>query len=340
MSTYIRSDNKRLHDYEDCPPLLKRFLRHIVTIQGLTIRTANQYYVNIRLFLRYIRMLKLDLPDSDYETVGIDDISREDLVRVTKDDVLSYLFFLAGRGDEVVSRGNKLSSIKSFYRYLCDSEGFEENPAAQINRPKLPKRDPKYLSLEEARELLEAARQQPESERDVCIVTLLLNCGMRLSELCSMDTDAFKLPSPDDPEEMNCTLKIIGKGNKERTVYLNTSCVEALREWLAVRATYPGLEQEKALFCSKRTRQRLTGRAVEKIIERILQRAGLSGKGYSPHKLRHTAATLMYEGGADVLELKDVLGHEHTTTTEIYTHLNNKRLRDVTENNPLNRNRN
>ena len=327
MSTYTSPNKTTLSTYEDCPRLLQSFIRHIVTIEGLSARTANTYYVNMRLFFRYIKILRDNLSFEDYDTLTISDITDEDISLVTEDDVLNYLYFLAGRGDNAATRSGKLSAVKSFYKYACRShpERFKNSPAAKIERPKLPRRQPKYLSLSEARELISTASQSKDKERDSCIVTLFLHCGMRLSELTAINITSVH----------EDTLTIVGKGNKERTVYLNDSCLSALKTWLDARKCIAGVE-DNALFISRLTKKRLTGRAIEKIIEKLLKASGLGGKGYSPHKLRHTAATLMYDGGADVLELKEVLGHEHTGTTEIYTHVNNKRIRNAAENNPLN----
>ena len=323
--TYIK-DLTKLPDYKDCPEILRDYLHYIVFMRNMSVRTANNYYVSLRLFFRYIKMVEDDIPEEKFKDICIDDIDKNALKRISERDILGFLIYLGNHKNGIQARNNKLSAIKAFYDYLHAHEGFEHNPAALIDRPKLPVRDPKYLQMEEAVELLRVAQLRKNPERDYCITTLFLHCGMRLSELVSIDTDFI----------IKDTLKIVGKGNKERTVYLDSSCMEALESWLSVREGYPLASSEKALFVSLRTRKRLTARAVQNIITEELRDAGLSGKDLSTHKLRHTAATLLYEGGADILELKEILGHEHTTTTEIYTHLNNKRLQQVSENNPLN----
>ena len=206
------------------------------------------------------------------------------------------------------------------------------NPADGIKRPKTPVREPKYLTVDECNKLLNAASARPQAARDTCITVLFLNCGMRISELCSVNTTDIIKTGDDE-----YLLRIIGKGNKERTVYLNNACLKAIKDWNAVRNTYENLIDKNALFVSNRTRRRLSPRNVENIIASELSVAGLKNKGYSPHKLRHTAATLMYDGGADILELKEILGHSSTKTTEIYTHVNNKRIRAAVDNNPLNK---
>lgn len=333
-TTYIEH-SLSVPDYEDCPDILTRYLTHIVLIRNLSVRTANNYYISLRTFFRYIKMIRDRIPESDFEKIKIADVDKDFLKLISKDDIESFLKFLQKEKNDnkhnghngVTSRNNKLSAVKAFYRYLQKNEGFDVNPAELVDRPRLPKRDPKYLKINEAIALLNSSQKRKNPERDFCITTLLLHCGMRLSELVSINVDSI----------YEDTLKIIGKGDKERTVYLDNACLEALESWLLVRSGYPLPSSEKALFVSLRTRKRLTKRAVQKIIEEELRDAGLSGQGYSVHKLRHTAATLLYEGGADILELKEILGHEHTTTTEIYTHLNNRRLKEVSDNNPLNR---
>ena len=329
MSTYLNPKTKnQVQNYDDCFPLLRDFLVYIITIQGLSLKTANTYYVNIRLFFRYYKMIKNNISIEDYDSITITDISEADVASVKKIDILNYLYFLANQGNSVNTRGHKLSSLKSFYQYVCRLRLSNiVNPTENIERPRVPIRQPKYLNLTEAEMLLKAAKKTPNPERDFCITTLFLNCGMRLNELVNINVNSI----------IDNTIKIIGKGNKERTVYLNESCLSAIYEWKIKRNEIPNIIDKEALFISKLTRRRLTCRGVEKIIEKMLLSAGLSGKGYSPHKLRHTAATLMHDAGADVLELKEILGHEHTDTTEIYTHLNNQKLQNVSENNPLNK---
>lgn len=325
-NTYLTNYTK-LPDYDDCPPILKKYLTYIVSMRNLSVRTANNYYLSLRTFFKFLKMLRDGIPEEKFDEITIEDIDKNALELITRDDIEAFMFFLARRGNSATSRNNKLSAIKALYKYLQNNESFEQNPAELVERPKLAKRDPKYLRVEEAVNLLDVSKNRKNPERDFCITTLFLHCGMRLSELVGINTDSI----------YEDTLKIIGKGNKERTVYLDSACKEALSDWMAIRDGYPLPSQEKALFVSLRTKKRLTPRAVQNIIQEELRDAGLSGQGYSVHKLRHTAATLLYEGGADILELKEILGHEHTTTTEIYTHLNSKRLKDVSENNPLNK---
>ncbi|MGN0983610.1 MAG: tyrosine-type recombinase/integrase, partial [Gemmiger sp.] len=210
--------------------------------------------------------------------------------------------------------------------YLCTQVNkLQENPTESISLGSPKKELPKYLTMEESHELLKNI-QSDFHERDFCIITLFLNCGMRLTELVTIDLGDFR----------DETIRIIGKGNKERLVYLNNACKDALEHYLKAREALPNLSDRQALFVSKKTGKRLTARRVEQIVERCLRSAGLAGRGYSPHKLRHTAATLMYQyGNADMLALKEILGHENVSTTQIYTHINQKQLRDAVEASPL-----
>ena len=332
-TTYIKQGQKNLGDYEDCPKMLRNFIRYFTSIEGKSIRSANQYYVDIRLFIRYLIFVQHKYGVYEYNEISIKDFTKEDLAAVTKDDVIEYMFFCSRNQDAATTRNRKLTAIKTFYKYLMNNEGFEFNPAADVKGPRIPQRNPKYLTEEQARALLDAASRRKEAERDYCITTLLLHCGMRVSELCNLNVNSARRLTDDS----GYTMTIIGKGNKERTVYLDDACIRSIEDWLRVRSTYKGLaDNEQAMFVSERTGTRITSRTVERIIDAELWDIGLGGQGYSVHKLRHTAATLMYEGGADALELKEILGHESVATTEIYTHINSRRMREVTRNNPLN----
>ena len=332
-STYIRSSKSRLPEYRDCPDLLREFLRYLVTIRGLSVRTANTYYLQIRQFLRFMmtKWGRTD-PEEDPENIRISDISDEDFRTVTRDDILDYLYNCTRSGDSITTRSTKLSSLRSFFDYLfSEIEALEHNPAAEIKRPKLPKRDPKFLTASESLDLLDAARERKYAERDTCISVIFLHCGLRLSELVSLNVSDFNVS-----ENGTRTVRVVGKGNKERTIYLNDAVLSSLSAWLKVRASYANLIDRDALFISERTGKRLSNRQVQKIISQELNMAGLGNRGFSVHKLRHTAATLLYDSGADILQLKEILGHENISTTEIYTHLNQKKLQEVTDNHPLN----
>ena len=329
MSTYINPNKPNIHgDYKDVPKDVTEFLYYSETIRGLSPRTINGYYIDLRTFFRYL-MLKRGLVDADTELESIDvsNIDREFITKISKEEIYEFLYYITRhRSNSNATRARKLSSLKGFFRYMTvKSNKLEHNPTDDIETPAQKKRIPKYLSLEESIELLKNI-QSDWYERDYCIITLFLNCGMRLSELVGMDMNDIG----------NETIRIIGKGNKERMVYLNDACHFALKQYCDSRASLLNLKEKEALFISKRTGRRISARRVQQIVDHALQQAGLSGKGYSTHKLRHTAATLMYRfGNADMLALKEILGHEHVSTTEIYTHISTEQLRNAAQSTPL-----
>nr|WP_305146078.1 tyrosine-type recombinase/integrase [Gemmiger formicilis] len=259
------------------------------------------------------------------EEISLTGITTDDIKTVTKKDIFDYLDYARNADNGPKARARKLSALKGFFHYMCTQVNkLTVNPTENISLGTPQKALPKYLTVNEAVDLLNNI-QSDFYERDYCIITLFLNCGMRLAELVTIDLGDFR----DD------TIRIIGKGNKERLVYLNTACLDALQRYKKARASLPNLVDKDALFVSKRTGKRLTARRVEQIVARCLQSAGLSGRGFSPHKLRHTAATLMYQGGVDMLALKEILGHENVSTTQIYTHINREQLRRAVAASPL-----
>ena len=331
MSTYIDSRHPEEHgDYDDCPDLVARYLKDSEVIRGRAPRTANGYYIDLRTFFRFLKqrrkLVDADIPldEIDCSDVGLD------LIRsVTTTDIYEFLYYSARqRGNAPATRARKLSSLKGFYHYVCNKlKLMEVNPTDDVDTPALKKSLPKYLSLSEGMDLLENVNTD-FYERDYCIITLFLNCGMRLSELVNIDVTDIREDG---------TIRIIGKGNKERLVYLNNACISSLTSLLNERAKLQNVaKDEKALFVSRRTGKRISARRVQQIVEACLQSAGLSGRGYSPHKLRHTAATMMYQNGnVDMLALREILGHAHVSTTEIYTHLGTKSLKEAAEASPF-----
>lgn len=309
------------------PPIIREFLGYTETIKGKSPKTVEGYYIDLRTFFRFIKksrgLVSAALP---FEEINIDDVNLELVKTITLTDVYEFLSYIKSeRANEAATRSRKVSSIRSFFNYLTSKAGkLEENPVLELEPPKLKKRLPKYLTLEQSLELLQSVDGQYK-ERDFLILTLFLNCGLRLSELCSLNVSDIR----DDG-----TLRVTGKGNKERTIYLNDSCKTAIKEYLAKRPV-DGVKDKNALFLSAR-KSRITGRGVQYIIDGYLDKIGLSNQGYSPHKLRHTAATLMYQhGGVDVRVLKDILGHENLNTTQIYTHVSDTQMEKAVRANPL-----
>lgn len=312
--------------YGDCPGLLRDFLFYIKTIKGRSERTVDSYHIDLRLFLRYIRKLQSGCKDA-VEEIDITAMTPQEICAVRLSDVYEFLeYTLSGRANNARTRARKVSSIRSFYNYISVNTNYlAENPVKNLETASIRKSLPKYLTLEESLELLVSVPPK-EHARDYCILTLFLNCGMRLSELVGINTTDIR----------GDTLRLLGKGDKERIIYLNDACKAAIAGYLASARPIPKRPEDKnALFLS-RMGTRITTRRVEQIVEACLNSAGLGGMGYSPHKLRHTAATLMYQHGeVDIRALKEILGHVSISTTEIYTHVSSKQLEKAANASPL-----
>ena len=325
MSSYIDVVHPDRHaPYLDIPNDVIEYLHYLDFVKLRSPRTVN--YLDLRGFFRYM-MLQWDRADDAIppEKIDLTGISTRDIAGITKRDIFGYLDYARNADNGPKARARKLSALKGFFHYMCTQVNkLTANPTENISLGTPQKALPKYLTENEAVELLKNI-QSDFYERDYCIITLFLNCGMRLAELVTIDLSDFR----DD------TIRIVGKGNKERLVYLNDACLFSLQRYKKARAALPNLADKDALFVSKRTGKRLSARRVEQIVARCLQSAGLSGRGFSPHKLRHTAATLMYQGGVDMLALKEILGHENVSTTQIYTHINRDQLRQAVASSPL-----
>lgn len=321
--------NKTNRDiFEEAPPIIREFLGYIGTIKGKSPKTVSEYYLDLRTFFRYIKMKRGLAPkDQNFEDIAISDVDLELVKTIDLTQVFEYMNFLSTeRGNSASTRSRKVSSLRSFFRYLTDKAGkLSKNPVQELETPKLKKALPKYLTLEQSLELLSKVGGKTP-ERDYCILVLFLNCGMRLSELVGLDLNDVHLT--------NATMKITGKGNKERMVYLNDACIDAIKRYLAVRPV-DGLIDRKALFISGQ-KKRISPKTVQYLVKKYLAAIDLGGPGYSVHKLRHTAATLMYQQGhVDIRILKDILGHERLETTEIYTHVSNEQMANAVKANPL-----
>lgn len=309
--------------------LIDDFLDYMKSTKGSSENTVKEYYYDLRVFVRFIKKRKNLVDESiDFNDIAIEDISPEVLESVTKQDIYAYNAFLE-RERKISNRSKfrKISSVRSFYNYLyAKIEVIKKNPIIDIDMPKIEKTLPVYLTLDQSLNLLKTIEKSKikalYKKRDYAIVTLFLNCGMRLSELSAINISHLK----DDN-----TLKVIGKGNKERTIYLNEASVYAINEYLKLR---PQIKDD-ALFLSMRE-QRMSNRSIQHMIEKHMKNSGLDTNKYSVHKLRHTAATLLYQyGNADIRSLQEILGHESVNTTEIYTHVNKKSLKNLVESNPL-----
>lgn len=315
------------YNNENNPDFLNDYLVHMKVVKMLSERTIEEYYIDIRLFLKFYRgnMLNLDMAVED---IDISIMTVEDLRKITVSDIYSFIFYAADeRNNADKARYRKISALRSFFKYMTKTTHLlKDDPTKDIEVPVPKKSLPKFLSLDESLRLLSSS-DDGESVRDYCILTLFLNCGMRLSELIGINISHIDFTE--------ARMKVLGKGNKERMVYLNTACMDAINRYLAVRGQNEKAADEPALFISNRNK-RISKRRVQQIVENAIETAGLGGKGITTHKLRHTAATLMYQyGDADVLTLKELLGHANIATTEIYTHLSDESVRNAIDSNPL-----
>lgn len=317
---------------EGNPFFLNSFLDYTGTILNKSPNTLKEYNYDINNFLKFI-LIHFKMTDKkEIKEVDIHDMSIDTIAKITLDDIHAYLFYLKNNfQSKAATRSRKVASIRVFFNYLSSKAGLiDKNPAQNLETPKQEKRVPKYLSLDDSRKLLEAAGNIDDrnKERDFAIITLFLNCGMRLSELVGINLKNINFN--------DCKMTVIGKGNKERTIYLNKACMNAINNYIAVRPR-DGVKSDSrdALFLSER-KERISNRTVQYIVKQELYRAGLDTNKYSVHKLRHTAATLMYQyGNVDIRALQELLGHESISTTEIYTHVANEQVRNAVESNPL-----
>ena len=328
---------------ENNPYFLNDFLDYSSTILNKSVNTIKEYNYDIAHFLKFIkyryRMVsgykEIDIRSSD---IKIDDLGLETIEKITLEDIHSFLGYLKNNfRSQPATLARKSASIRMFFKYLCNkTKKIPTNPAQDLESPKLGRRLPKYLSLEESKKLLEAAGNpnpkshgnHDNSERNYAIITLFLNCGMRLSELVNINIK--------DIDFSEQKLNVIGKGNKERTIYLNKACINAINNYLAIRPKdRVHYASKDALFLSEQ-KKRISNRTVQYIVKEELKFAGIDSNKYSVHKLRHTAATLMYKyGEVDIRALQELLGHESISTTEIYTHVDNDQIRSAVESNPL-----
>ncbi|MEJ8729008.1 Tyrosine recombinase XerD [uncultured Flavonifractor sp.] len=316
-------------DYRtEAPALIRDFLVYHETIQGHSSRTIDEYFLDLRSFFRYIKQKKnLISKDVPFDSIMIDDVDLSLVHSITLSDVYDFMSFLSqDRSLTATSRARKVATIRSFYKYLTNkAKLLRENPVQDLDSPRLRKSLPRYLNLDESIELLDSVAGK-NSSRDYCILTLFLNCGLRISELVGLNVTDVR----------GDQLRVLGKGNKERMLYLNEACQQALQDWITERSMLTLVDQ-KALFVTLQNRRRISRAAVHKLVKKHLLAAGLDSSQYSAHKLRHTAATLMLQNGVDVRTLQEVLGHDNLNTTQIYTHVDSDDLRTAARANPLGR---
>ena len=320
--------------YADCPQILKDFLSYHETIKGQSAKTIQDYYLDLRMFLRFMVLVKREMPyDTDLNTIEIKQVDLAFIETISVSDIFDFLSYLANDripdqrehadpGIGSAARARKLSSIKSFYKYLTHSKQLDVNPVQDMEFPKIRKSLPRYLTLEQCTSLLKAV-DGPNAKRDYAILMLFLNCGIRRAELVGLNlTDVYE-----------DRIRVVGKGNKERIVYMGAACKAAIDAYLPERNKMV-LTDNRALFGS-RDKNRISVTAVHRLVKKHLLAAGLDASQFSAHKLRHTAATLMLSHGVDVKTVQEVLGHENLNTTQIYTHIESTELKIAAEANPL-----
>ena len=325
-----------MRKYADCPAVVREFLSYHETIKAQSPRTIEEYHLDLRMFLRFMKLMRagqsLSIP---FEDISILDIDLDFVGSITTSDVYEFLSWLANdrtidpdtpqsqRGIEAAARARKLSALKSFYKYLTvRTKQLQENPVADLEYPKLRRSLPRYLTLEQSAALLNAVSGVNE-KRDYAILMIFLNCGIRRSELVGLNLN----------DVYEDRLRVVGKGNKERFVYFGTACRKAIDEYLIER-NKKVLADNRALFGS-RNGERISVSAVHRLVKKALAQAGLDADQFSAHKLRHTAATLMLSGGVDVKTVQEVLGHESLNTTQIYTHIESTELKIAAEASPI-----
>ena len=324
------------YDRTQLPPILRDFLSYHETVKAHSKTTVSEYLLDLRNFLRYMKRSRFpELSGRELDEIDITDVDLDFVAGITLHDLYDYLSWLSQErvrfqhsrdseyGISARSRARKIASIRSFYNYLTTkTHQLRENPVKDLDTPKLRKELPRYLTEEESVQLLSSVGGD-NAERDYCILTLFLNCGLRISELIGLNLSDIR----------GETVRVLGKGGKVRILYLNGACQEAIRRYLEVRRPITGRDGN-ALFLTSRN-ARISRSAVHAMVKRRLEAAGLDSSLYSSHKLRHTAATLMLENGVDVRAVQEVLGHEHLNTTELYTHISDESLRVAARANPL-----
>lgn len=303
------------------------FLNYYSVIKNRSDLTVIEYANDLQTFFRFLKVIRGKIAkETPFEEITVNDLTINEVSNITLSDAYMFLVYCKdNRGNNERTRARKATTLRNFYKFLTvQKKLIDENPLQELDSPKIKKTLPKYLTLDESLALLNSIDGKYK-ERDYCIITLFLNCGMRLSELVSLNLSDIR---------SNNTLVVTGKGNKERTVYLNDACIDAINAYLPFRHV-DGVKDKDALFIS-RQKTRISPKTVQFIVKNTLEKAGLAGRELSTHKLRHTAATLMYQhGNVDVLAIKEILGHESLSTTQIYTHIMDEQLKNAAASNPL-----
>lgn len=306
------------------PFVYREFLTYMMTIKGKSPNTIKEYAFDLKIFFKFMKM-HFNLSNEEFDDIFIEDLNYEFVKKIQLTDIYEYLSFMnSERNNSAATRARKVACIRSYFKYMTNKAKYiDDNPAKDLDSPKIKQSLPRYLELDECKKLLNVI-DGSNKERDYAIITLFLNCGMRLSELVNINLSDIK----DD------SITVTGKGNKERVVYLNSACISAIKRYMKVRPV-DNVKDRNALFLSSRL-QRISPKTVQHLVKYYIELAGLDTEKYSVHKLRHTAATIMYKyGKTDLRTLQEILGHEQLATTQIYTHINDENKREAAKNNPL-----
>lgn len=310
------------------PTILNGFLIYLSAIKGKSKGTKSEYRYDLTLMLQYIKTIRYDMSIKNISEIDISDINQDFIKEICLEELYAFLEYCEEtRNNSAYARARKVASMKSFFKYLVNKKKIlSNNPADELETPKLSQRNPIYMTLEETEKFLSGIKKNKHYYRNLCIMELFLNCGMRISELCSINISSIK----------NDILTVIGKGDKERTIYLNETCISVINDYIEKeRSCLVNIKDDEALFISQMG-TRLNKRTIQRLVDSINKDSGLNKNHLTPHKLRHTSATLMYKAGADIRSLQIILGHSNVSTTEIYTHVDDNKLRSVVANNPLN----
>ena len=309
------------------PFVYKEFLMYMQTIRGKSAGTISEYALDLSIFFKFMsRHLKIDNSEKSIDEIDISLLDYDFVKKIQLTDIYEYLSYMnTVRKNSAATRARKVACLRSYFKYMHGKAKYiDDNPTKELESPKLKQSLPNYLTLEECKKLLDTVLKNSNGYRDYAIITLFLNCGMRLSELVGINLNDIK----------NDTLVVTGKGNKERTIYLNNACIQAIAKYMKERPI-DNVKDKNALFLSSRN-QRISNKTIQFLVKKYIQLAGLDTTRFSTHKLRHTAATLMYrDGNTDLRTLQEILGHEHLSTTQIYTHVNDEQQKNAMKNNPL-----
>lgn len=312
----------------DLPKIVKDFLVYLTTIKGKSVRTRKEYEYDITLFLRFLLAVEHGSDITKLDEISIKEITIDFIKGISLEDMYLFLEYCEmERSNSAATRARKAATLKSFFKYLKGKRRLlDENPADELETPKIGKKKPIYMNQKEAEIFISGINKSNHYYRNYCMIMFFLNLGLRVSELCNLNISSVQ----------DNLIHVIGKGDKERTVFLNKACTASLNTYMEKERPYiHGNETNEALFLSQKG-TRLTRQTVAKIIKKINQSSGLNKEKLTPHKLRHTSATIMYKSGADIRSLQHILGHSSVSTTQIYTHVEDKEIRQVIEKNPFN----